>query len=316
MTRLIIVGGDDVRRTAYAAVAARLGGVQLARVTMDEPFAGDFDAVVVMAGTQNRFDLAAHAAQLGKHVLIESPLADSQQTADWFSPKHRDADTLMSAADSIIATCREAGVRLMVGASRRFLPSVQAIRQSLDAGQLGDLGLLRIHRWVPISGGDATECLLDQVDLANWFFNHLPTEIYAASRPNTTTDSCGYQQVHLGFPDGGMALIDVARTLPDGDDYYALSLIGSTGAAYADDHHNTHLLFRGGTASAVCSKPGDEHIAGMLREFAASIEEDREPSVDGSAGHAAVVVADAARRSAESGQALRLDANGDRYEFL
>ena len=44
-----------------------------------------------------------------------------------------------------------------------------------------------------------------------------------------------------------MALIDCAQTLPQGDGYFSLSLIGSTGAAYADSHHNRQLLYGGGS---------------------------------------------------------------------
>ena len=48
------------------------------------------------------------------------------------------------------------------------------------------------------------------------------------------------------FPEGGMALIDCSRALqPSCDPYFSLTVIGSTGAAYADDHHNTNLLYKG-----------------------------------------------------------------------
>ena len=43
-------------------------------------------------------------------------------------------------------------------------------------------------------------------------------------------------QVHLGFADGGMALIDINSSVPVGDDYYSLSLIGADGSAYVAAH--------------------------------------------------------------------------------
>ena len=57
---------------------------------------------------------------------------------------------------------------------------------------------------------------------------------------------CKCLLVHLGFKCGGMALIDFTNSLPDGDNYESLCLIGSKGVAYADDHRNRNLFFNGG----------------------------------------------------------------------
>jgi predicted dehydrogenase len=88
-------------------------------------------------------------------------------------------------------------------------------------------------------------------------------------------------QLHLGFPNGGMALIDHSWTLPPGDSYFSLSLIGSTGAAYADDHHNRQLLFQGGPPRAILTREGNTCRLGMLQEFVRAIQEDRAPLVTG-----------------------------------
>ena len=47
-----------------------------------------------------------------------------------------------------------------------------------------------------------------------------------------------------------MAMIDISTRLPEGDDYYSLSLVGANGSAYADDHYNMQLLYNGGPAAA------------------------------------------------------------------
>ena len=280
-------------REVYPAAVARLPDVQLTEVVVDKPHADDFDAVVLLAGTEDAIDLALRAASLGKHVFFEAPL--------------------MRNADRVIAECQANGVRLMVGWSRRFLPSIRAVRESLDAGQLGKPGLLRIHRWVPPGDGVTAEWLMHEVDLANWLFGQPPTEVYALSRGDTAGDATGgYLQVHLGFPDGGMGMIDVSTTLPDGDGYYSLSLIGTDGAAYADDHHNVHLVYGGGNATAVCSEHGVLSLVEQLREFATAIGDSREPAMDGASALRALQVTEAARSSMETGSALHR--RGERYE--
>ena len=103
-----------------------------------------------------------------------------------------------------------------------------------------------------------------------------------------------------------MALIDLAHTLPTGDGYDSLTLIGSLGAAYADMHHNVQLLYGGGHAQAVRTEPDESVAALVLAEFAAAIAEEREPAVGGGDGHAALLVAAAVESSLAAATAMTL----------
>ena len=109
-----------------------------------------------------------------------------------------------------------------------------------------------------------------------------------------------------------MALIDCACTLPPGDAYSSLSLIGSAGAAYADDHHNMQLQFGGARPAALLTREGDGYLVALLQEFVMALGEKREPSVPGAVGLTALQVAEAAAESLATGQALRR--TGERYE--
>ena len=161
------------------------------------------------------------------------------------------------------------------GHSWRFEASVQAVRESLQAGQLGAPCLLRIHRWtampestpasVAFSQSDRQEeDLAAQLDLALWLFDRRPETVYATGpRKNAESDLL----VHLGFPDGEMVVIDFAR-LPPGGDYYSLHLIGENGAAYADDHRNVSLLYDGGAPQALRVDGDTDAISAMLGAFA------------------------------------------------
>ncbi len=157
----------------------------------------------------------------------------------------------------------------------RFEASVRAVRESLQAGQLGAPCLLRIHCWtaMPESASASVassqsdrreEDLAAQLDLALWLFDRWPETVYATGpRKNAESDLL----VHLGFPDGGMAVIDFAR-LPPGGDYYSLHLIGENGAAYADDHRNVSLLYGGGVPQALPVDGNPDAISAMLGAFA------------------------------------------------
>ena len=190
--------------------------------------------MLVESAPDSRLGDARTALQHGKHVLLALPAAST-------------AADVSGLTDEFSA----AGACLMVGGTLRFLPSQRVLKQRLEAGTLGTLGLLRAHRWN--GGGDAAGAELTAadrcralsvpcLDLANWLFEAPPERVYArAAEP-------GYLQVHLGFSGGGMALIDVSDDLPPGDGYRSVTVIGSDGAGYADDHRNRNLVFGGGDA--------------------------------------------------------------------
>jgi predicted dehydrogenase len=185
----------------------------------------------------------------------------------------------------------------MIGETLRLLPAVRVVKECLDSGCLGEPGLLRIHWWEPsIALSQSLDPLLSEltraIDLACWLFDERPTAVYATGRPN-------YVQLHLGFERGGMALLDHARTLPPGCTYFSASLIGSTGATYADDHHNTQLLFARGGPSALITGQGDER-----REIGTAAVEDLR----------VIQAAEAVSASLTSGQALRW--TGQQYELV
>ena len=66
------------------------------------------------------------AAEAGKHVHCEKPMASS-----------------VAEADAMIAACRRAGVRLMIGHSRRFTPRYIQIKAAIDAGEVGTVRFVR-----------------------------------------------------------------------------------------------------------------------------------------------------------------------------
>ena len=192
----------------------------------------------------------------------------------------------------------------MIGRPLRFSPGLQTILNRLSTGKLGAPGLLRVHRWNGTSDGSLAERVFGDVDLAIHMFASTPTNVYALRRADAGT--ADYVQIHLGFPNGGMALFDFSTRFPVGQTYGSLSLIGSRGAAYADDHHNTHLLFTGGDPRALISDSGSGH-SHVLQGFVDTIRDETQPPNNGDVDCAltAHTIIDAINRSAKSGLVLR-----------
>ena len=80
------------------------------------------DAVVVATPDHLHRDFAIKAAQAGKHILVEKPIATTEE----------DALAIIAAADA-------AGVKLMVGFTLRFIPHYIQARSAVASGKLGTL---------------------------------------------------------------------------------------------------------------------------------------------------------------------------------
>ena len=185
---------------------------------------------------------------------------------------------------------------LVVSNPDRYLPSRQLIYQHLQAGKFGEPGLVRIHRWGPDSQEGS---MLFDLDLVLWFFRAVPRVVFAVAHQRGT-------QIHLGFPAGGMALVGHAD-LPAGEPYYSLSVIGASGAAYADDHSNVQLLYRGGSPRAVCTDEGIGHWASLVQEFADAVRTDGTAGIQRPHWSEALRVAQAVETSLQTNQAVALE---------
>jgi predicted dehydrogenase len=245
-----------------------------------EQHGAEFDAVLVH-GSSSREANGLIAAEAAKHVLVEAPWTTSSL---------------------VIESLCEAHERIgMEARPWRLLPSVASVKQQLVEGKLGQLGLIRLHCWDSSgAAGSIVERMAGQLDLACWLFDRAPTEIYGHGLPTGNPDNeHGYAQLHLGFSDGGMAVLDHWRTLPRGDDYFSLTAIGSSGAAYADDHHNMQLVYRGGRPEASRISQSDFAVAAQLRAFLDAIAAGSSPQINDIALREVIVAASESIRQRE-----------------
>lgn len=162
--------------------------------------------------------------------------------------------------------CLENSRAAMPAHTARFQPSIHQVQQALATGKLGEPGLLRIHCWNATA--DRPDSAARELDLALWIFGGSPNQLFATERP-------GYLQIHLGFDNGGMALIDLDAANPGETEYYSLSMIGSTGAAYADDHHNLQLFIGKHSTQTLLTSQADAALAATIHSFVTAVQEGR-----------------------------------------
>lgn len=238
MIRLSIIAANH---SLGHALAPRLRGASVSTEA-----GATFDAVVFLDAPAESAASIEGLLRTGKHVLHAGALRLSEQELT-----------------SLRAVAQQAGAKFAVVNPDRYLPSQRLIRQQLDAGNLGAPGMIRLHRWEPALRHDFPPSLQRDLDLILWYFGKMPNLIYATAQWGL--------QLHLSFPDGGMALCDHMPCLPAGDEYFSLTLIGSAGSAYSDDHDNLQLLYRGGAPQAIGAGEGIIRWATLVQAFIDSI---------------------------------------------
>jgi UDP-N-acetylglucosamine 3-dehydrogenase len=90
------------------------------------------DLVAVVVPTHLHYEVAAYALDAGIHVLLEKPIAASVEQAL-----------------ALIDLAQARGVHLAIGHVERFNPAVTALKQRLDAGNLGRIFSLHARRLGP-----------------------------------------------------------------------------------------------------------------------------------------------------------------------
>lgn len=169
------------------------------------------------------------AAQAGKHVLVEKPMALS-----------------LAEADAMIESCRQAGVKLGVTLQRRTESPFPQMRAAIEAGDLGELTLglvsMPYHRpqayfnqadwrgtWAMDGGGVLMNQGIHLVDLLVWLMGD-PTEVQAYAgalqRQIEVEDTLA---ATLHFANGALAAITATTTAAPGFPH-RLEIYGTRGA--------------------------------------------------------------------------------------
>ena len=210
--RLVAVGHHNPAR--FAEIGARFG---VPCVGQDALLADKaVDVVCVCTPSGQHAAQAVAAAQAGKHVLVEKPMALS-----------------LADADAMIASCARAGVRLGVVLQRRAEPLFQRIHRAIQAGDLGELTLglvtLPYHRpptyfdqaawrgtWALDGGGVLMNQGIHLVDLLVWTMGD-PVEVHAyADTLHRDIEVEDTLAATLRFANGALATITATTTVAPG----------------------------------------------------------------------------------------------------
>jgi predicted dehydrogenase len=290
-----------------------------ARATVDPAeavAAPDVEAVIVAVPTPAHRALVELAAFHGKAVLCEKPLARTLEDAE-----------------AIVAVCRRAGVRLMVGQVVRFFPEYARLHQALREDAIGRVGVVRAARigiapagsraWFgdfAASGGVVLDMMIHELDLLRWWFGEV-SRVYAtgfgAAAPASGRD---HAQALIRFAGGTIAHVEASwshaafRT--------TIELAGVYGILRHDSEESAALRFDlpgDGSAGPSVARRGADPIEPwrrQLRHFLDRLDDGAPFLVGGEDGAGAVELALAALTSIRTGRPVHfVDGRAPRQEL-
>jgi predicted dehydrogenase len=200
-------------------------------------------AVIVSTDEESHYGPAKLAAELGKPVLIEKPFVLS-----------------LDEADDIVATAKQNDCTAFIGYTQRFRKRYLLAKQSIDAGQLGNVVMALGKIYVTRAVGEAVarrspnttpsiNTLTYVVDLILWYMEgKKPVEVYAksASKVFAPYNRDDFQWMIVTFDDGSVATLGTSWLPPHHWPAYTatmeIDLHGTGGSLNIDDSHRDVVL--------------------------------------------------------------------------
>lgn len=300
----------DVRPDEAREVAMQYG----ARVATDagEVFsASDVDAVLVATSTQTHADFIEAAVAARRPVFCEKPIA-------------LDLDRVKQCA----ARIHGAQSTVQIGFNRRFDAGIAAMSAAVSAGEIGRVRQVVITSRDPgmppsayckVSGGIFRDMTIHDFDMARFLLGEDPTYVFATGSrlvaPGLMAETGDFDtaMIVMRAASGAQCHINNCRSSVYGYDQ-RVEVFGDEGML-ATGNHRPHELRKFSSQATEAAAPYlhffieryRQAFAAELDAFVTAVEGDAQPVVGFDDGLKALLLAEAAKRSAESGRVVRLD---------
>ena len=289
--------------------ASRLVAVSRARAELAAAFAAEFgadrwharwqdlvadraiDGVYVATSVDVHAQQTIAAAESGKHVLCEKPMA-------------------MTAAecDRMIAACRASGVTLGVAYYRHFYPAVQRVKALIAAGEIGApvVAQMNAFEWFDPDANHPRAWLLDparagggpmmdfgchRLEVLVNLFGAVRRTAAVAANVVFNRDVEDTAAVLLQFESGPCAAVTVTHAAGDRQD--TLDVFGTRGSIRCDNLNVGGLRIVSADGERVEKHPpaANVHLP-LIEEFVEAVAANRAPAVDGAIGRDIAAIED------------------------
>lgn len=251
----------------------------------------EIDAVYIATPVHMHAEQTIAAAESGKHVLCEKPLAMNT-----------------SECDRMIAACRANKVKLGVAYYRHFYPVVERTKEIIQSGEIGKPVLAQVNafeyfnpqtdhprHWLleqdRSGGGPMFDFGCHRIEVLTNILGPI-TKVKAITsnvlfdRQVEDTATALFQ-----FESGASGVLSVTHAAREAQD--TLEIFGSLGSIHVPILNNGTLHVSSDAGERVETHPPDANLhAPLIREFVEAVLNDREPAVGGDVGRMVAAIED------------------------
>lgn len=267
------------------------------------------EAVIICSSTDTHAPFISQAAEAGKHIFCEKPIALD-----------------LAKIDEALAVVEQSGVKLQIGFNRRFDPNFKQARDMVAAGQIGTPHIVHIISrdpapppidYIKVSGGIFLDQTIHDFDMARFLINSEVEAVYATGgvMVDPAIGEAGdidTAVIILHYANGAIGTIDNSRKAVYGYDQ-RVEVFGSEGAVVVSNT-TPHTAVHFNAQNVQSAKPlyffleryMDAYLAEM-KVFIDCILQDTPPPVTGIDGRIPVVMGQAAWLSYREKRPVKLN---------
>jgi len=252
----------------------------------------DVDAVSICTWTTTHAKETIRALKAGKHVLVEKPIAST-----------------IREAKQIVQMAEIEELVLMTGFIERFNPGVERVVKTINEGYIGDIVSAtsrRVSEWPERIGdvGVVKDSAIHDIDMMRYIFGEDPQTMFAKAGKLRHKRFEDYAQIMLTFSHGRTAFIEANWLTP----YKVRKLIvtGSKGIVTLD-YLSQEIIIETEEKTFIPRYKWEEPLKRELKHFIRCIIENKQPLVSGLDGLKALIICEAALKSAAKGKSINLE---------
>ncbi len=160
------------------------------------------DAVSIVVPTSLHHEVALSALNKKKHVLLEKPIASTEQQAQ-----------------EIIDCAAKNNVKLMIGHIERFNTAVTELKKRLNQGDLGEIYKIEVQRIGPFPSritdvGVITDLSVHDLDIISYLMNSEPARIYSEKQQKLHPHAEDSVTSLVRYKNGVLAVLNVNYLSP------------------------------------------------------------------------------------------------------
>jgi predicted dehydrogenase len=288
-----LIAGMDISEDRIRSFASKYS--MKAYMSLDEILSdSSIDAVILPLPHHLHRPVAMQCAKVGKHILVEKPMALN-----------------LDEAKLMVESAENAKVILMVGQSTRFRPEVFSAQKIIASGKLGQI-LQCIHQRAFLVDKLSTEWRYSQeqcgglyvplfsshdVDMILWMMDDTPVRVNSILRSYTKlVDAESDGVIDIEFSNGAIATM--AFSMNSHIHRYNALFIGTEGTLLIEDNKVTV------NDEVVQIDNSEDTFTRQMREFVDAIGNKREPLTSGRKILPTMMVLDAVMESGKSKNAI------------